>query len=345
MDGARRYTANASVHPDALTGGVARMHAFTFAAVGSSPILNLLQAIEIGITSGAVYALVALGYTMVYGIIELINFAHGDVFMWGTVITFVLVEALGLNHTLTGFTLVGTLALLLVVSTLFCGLLNVTIERLAYRPLRRAPRLAPLIAAIGVSFVLENIAELWRGPGQAAGPSLFPATRLININNTFTVEYRDIFIVVVALVIMLGLGQFIRATKLGRAMRATAQDPEAAQLMGVNINRTISITFLIGGGLAGAGAVIFAVSSGGFIWFFTGFQFGLYAFTAAVLGGIGNVNGAVLGGFLIGLVEGLSITYLPQGSILAPAVIFGILVLILVFRPSGLLGAQVPDKA
>jgi branched-chain amino acid transport system permease protein len=320
------------------------MHALTFAAAGSAGILNLLQAIKIGITSGAIYALVALGYTMVYGIIELINFAHGDVFMWGTLVAFVLVTGLHVDHTLVGLSLVGTLILLIVVASAFCGLLNVTIERLAYRPLRRAPRLAPLIAAIGVSFVLENIAQLWRGPGQVGFPDIFPTTALININDALVIEYRDIFIIVLALAIMLGLGQFIRATKLGRAMRATAQDPEAAQLMGVNINRTIAVTFLIGGALAGAGAVIFAVSSGGFVWYLTGFQFGLFAFTSAVLGGIGNVNGAVLGGFLIGLVEGLSITYLPQGSILAPAVIFGILVLILVFRPSGLLGVQVPDK-
>ncbi len=320
------------------------MYVLALAAAGSSGILNLLQSIEIGITAGAIYALVALGYTMVYGIIELINFAHGDVFMWGTVITFVLVTALRLDHTLGGWQLVGTLALLIVVASVFCGVLNVAIERLAYRPLRRAPRLAPLIAAIGVSFILENIAELWRGPGQVAFPDVFPSTALININETFVVEYRDIFIVVLAVVIMLALGQFIRATKLGRAMRATAQDPEAAQLMGVNINRTIAVTFLIGGALAGAGAVIFSVSSGGYVWFFTGFQFGLYAFTAAVLGGIGNVTGAVLGGFLIGLVQGLSITYLPQGSILSTAVIFAVLVLVLVFRPSGLLGAQVPDK-
>ncbi len=320
------------------------MHTLTLAAAGAPGILNFLQAIEIGITTGAIYALVALGYTMVYGIIELINFAHGDVFMWGTVATFVVVQVLGINSTLSGFALVGVLILLIVVVMAFCGILNMTIERVAYRPLRKAPRLAPLIAAIGVSFILENIAELWRGPGQVAFPGLFPTTSLFNIGGAFDVKYRDIFIVVLALALMIGLGRFIQRTKLGRSMRATAQDPEAAALMGVNINRTISVTFLIGGALAGAGAVIFALSSGGYVWFFTGFQLGLYAFTAAVLGGIGNVNGAVLGGFAIGLVEGLSITYVPQGSGWSTAIIFAILVLVLVFRPSGLLGAQVPDK-
>jgi branched-chain amino acid transport system permease protein len=320
------------------------MHTLALASAGPTGVLNFLQAIEIGITTGAVYALVALGYTMVYGIIELINFAHGDVFMWGTVMTFVAMQALGLSGALTGVALVGVLIVLIAFAMLFCGLLNMTIERLAYRPLRRAPRLAPLIAAIGVSFILQNIAELWRGPGQTTYPLIFPTTSLLTIGNTLDIKYRDVFIVVLALVLMIGLGRFIQRTKLGRAMRATAQDPEAAALMGVNINRTISITFLIGGALAGAGAVIFALSSGGFVWFFTGFQLGLFAFTSAVLGGIGNVNGAVLGGFTIGLVEGLSITYVPQGTGWSTAIIFAILVLVLVFRPSGLLGAQVPDK-
>src|SRR5579872_1456168 len=327
---------------------VAGMLTLTLASAGSSSsgVLNFLEAVEIGITTGAIYALVALGYTMVYGIIELINFAHGDVFMWGTVVTLVIVQALGLNGTLSGVGLIGVIILLVAVAMIFYGVLNMTIERVAYRPLRRAPRLAPLIAAIGVSFILENIAELWRGPGQVSFPALFPTTSLITLGGgAFDLKYRDVFIVVLAVALMLALGRFIQATKLGRAMRATAQDPEAAALMGVDINRTISVTFLIGGALAGAGAVIFALSSGGYVWFFTGFQLGLYAFTAAVLGGIGNVTGAVLGGFLIGLVEGLSITYVPQGSGWSPAIIFAILVLILVFRPSGLLGTQVPDKA
>lgn len=314
----------------------------TFASTGVS---LFLQQIENGMTVGAVYALVALGYTLVYGIIELINFAHGDVFMWSTVVTLAIVQAMGIVHPLGGLALVGVMLLLIVVGMAVSGGLNVVIERFAYRPLRRAPRLAPLIAAIGVSFILENVAELWRGPGQTAFPALFPSTTLIDLGNgAFDVEYRDIFIVLLAVALMVSLNRFIQTTKLGKAMRATAQDPEAAALMGVNINRTISITFLIGGALAGAGAVVFALSSGGYVWFFTGFQLGLYAFTAAVLGGVGNVNGAVLGGFGIGLIEGLSITYVPQGSGWSTAIIFGILVLVLVFRPSGLLGAQVPDK-
>jgi branched-chain amino acid transport system permease protein len=321
------------------------MHILATAAASSPGLLNLMQAIEIGITTGAIYALVALGYTMVYGIIELINFAHGDVFMWGTVITFGIISVLHLDQTLVGFQLVGVVVLLLVATMVFCGVLNVTIERFAYRPLRRAPRLAPLIAAIGVSFVLENLAELRVGGGQIGFPNLFPTTELLNINHQFSIQYRDVFIVGLAVVLMVGLTRFIQTTKLGRAMRATAQDPEAAALMGVDINRTISVTFLIGGALAGAGAVVFALSSGGYVYFLTGFQLGLYAFTAAVLGGIGNVTGAVLGGFAIGLVEALSITYVPNGSGWSTAIIFAILVLVLVVRPSGILGAQVPDKA
>lgn len=320
------------------------MHTLVLASAGSSGILNFLQAVEIGITTGAIYALVALGYTMVYGIIELINFAHGDVFMWGTVITLILMQALGLSGALSGFSLIGVLLVLIAGAMIFCGVLNVVIERLAYRPLRRAPRLAPLIAAIGVSFILEQVIEIWRGPGQTTYPPIFPDAPLLDIGHTLDITYRDLFIVMLAIVLMVALNRFIQRTKLGRAMRATAQDPEAAALMGVNIDRTISITFLIGGALAGAGAVVFALSSGGFVWFFTGFQLGLYAFTAAVAGGIGNVNGAVLGGFAIGLVEGFSITYVPQGTGWSTAIIFAILILVLVFRPSGLLGAQVPDK-
>jgi branched-chain amino acid transport system permease protein len=300
-----------------------------------------LQQIENGITVGAMYALVALGYTLVYGIIELINFAHGDVFMWSTVITFVVVQALGLTHPLTGFALIGVLILLLVVGMGFSGFLNAGIERVAYRRLRRAPRLAPLIAAIGCSFILETIVALWKGTSFYAFPDIFP-------NGGFDVlgtriSYVDIFIVILAVAIMYGLDRFIRLTRLGKAMRATAQDPEAAALMGVNINRTISVTFLIGGALAGAAGVVYNMYVGQ-VWFLTGFQLGLIAFTAAVLGGIGNIYGAVLGGFLIGLIDSLAIQYLPNGFAWSLAVVFAILVLILVFRPSGLLGQQVPDK-
>ncbi len=318
----------------------------TLAAVlGAAPNNGLgifFQQIEIGVTLGAMYALVALGYTLVYGIIELINFAHGDIFMWATVITLVVVNAMRLSAPPSNFfALIGLLLLLLVVGMLVSGALNFTLERFAYRRLRKAPRLAPLIAAVGASFILETVAQIWRGSGSVAFPTLFPATSFGIGQVDFPL--LDIFIVILAIVLMIALDRFIRMTKMGRAMRATAQDPEAAALMGVNINRTISLTFMIGGALAGAAAVFYNLYVGQ-VWFLTGFQLGLIAFTAAVLGGIGNIYGAVLGGFLIGVIEALTTQYLPNGSSWSLAVVFGILVLILVVRPSGLLGQQVPDK-
>ncbi len=317
------------------------MHMLTLADVGSFNFGLFFQQIENGVTLGAMYALVALGYTLVYGIIELINFAHGDIFMWSTVVTLVIDQAMGITGALTGFALVGMLILLMVVGVVVSGGLNVVIERFAYRPLRRAPRLAPLIAAIGVSFILENVAQLWRGSNFVAFPGIFPSGAIVL--GSVHINYLDIFIVVLAVLLMVGLERLIRLTRLGKAMRATAQDPEAASLMGVNINRTIVATFFIGGALAGATAV-FSNLYIGQVWFLTGFQLGLIAFTAAVLGGIGNVNGAVLGGFLIGVIKSIAIQYIPSGLQWSDAIVFAILVLILVFRPSGLLGQQVPDK-
>jgi branched-chain amino acid transport system permease protein len=300
-----------------------------------------LQQIENGITLGAMYALVALGYTLVYGIIELINFAHGDVFMWSTVIIFLVVQKFGVVSPPTGLALVGLLLLLLVIGMAVSAFLNWGIERVAYRRLRKAPRLAPLIAAIGASFILQTVMELWQGPNFTAFPTIFPTGGF----NVFvaSVSYLDIFIVLLAVALMYGVSRFINTSRLGRAMRATAQDPEAAALMGVNINQTIALTFIIGGALAGAAGLVYNMYIGQ-VWFLTGFQLGLVAFTAAVLGGIGNIYGAVLGGFLIGLIDSLAIQYLPDGFAWSLAVVFAILVLILVFRPSGLLGQRVPDK-
>jgi branched-chain amino acid transport system permease protein len=209
----------------------------------------------------------------------------------------------------------------------------------AYRRLRKAPRLAPLIAAIGVSFILETLIQLTRGSGFIEYPTLFPSgdLRLGGV----TLKYLDIFIVLLAVVLMFALDRLIQTTKIGRAMRATAQDPEAASLMGVNINRTISFTFIVGGALAGAGSVVFALSTSG-VKFNSGFELGLIAFTAAVLGGIGNIYGAVLGGLLIGIVQ--SYTILAIGAQWADVIAFAVLVLIFIFRPSGLLGQQVPDR-
>lgn len=303
----------------------------------------ILQQIENGITLGAIYALVAVGYTLVYGIIELINFAHGDLFMWGTVICLFIANALHISGTLNGPALIGVILILIVAAAAFCAALNVVIERIAYRPLRRAPRLMPLIAAIGVSFILEQVAKLIIGPGDILFPPFFPLGYFYI--GPVQVLYLDLFIIVAAVIFMYATHRFIRDTKLGRAMRATAQDPEAASLMGVNINRTIMMTFLIGGALAGAAGLFYNLKIHE-VQYFTGFQIGLIAFTAAVLGGIGNIYGAVLGGFLIGLIESLGVQLIPNnGFEWQDVVVFIILVLILTLRPSGLLGQQVPDKA
>jgi branched-chain amino acid transport system permease protein len=318
----------------------------TLASVLSSTPANgigiLFQQLAIGVTLGAMYALVALGYTMVYGIVELINFAHGDIFMWATVIMFVVVTALNITAPPTNiFALIGLILLLMGIGMAVSGSLNFSLELLLYRRLRKAPRLAPLIAAVGASFILETIVQIWRGSNSDAFPSIFP-TAEFSIGSV-TIQWVDVFIVLAAVALMLGLDRFIRLTKLGRAMRATAQDPEAASLMGVNVNRTISVTFIIGGALAGAAALFYEMYVGQ-VWFLTGFQLGLIAFTAAVLGGIGNIYGAVLGGFLIGVIEALTTQYIPNGTSWSLAVVFAILVLILVVRPSGLLGQQTPNK-
>jgi branched-chain amino acid transport system permease protein len=314
----------------------------------------LIQELVVGLATGAIYALIALGYTMVYGIIELINFAHGDIFMIGTLICISIFGAFGITNSSTaptGFSMVGILLLTLVGSMLLCAVLGVVIERVAYRPLRNAPRLAPLISAIGVSFILEDIGKLWKGITIVSFPQIFPNVTY----NLGPVSFSsvDILVIVVALVLMVALQWLVNSTRIGRAMRAVAQDREAAALMGVNVNRIIAITFFIGAALAGAAALIWGLKYGS-TQFTLGFQLGLFAFTAAVLGGIGNLVGAMLGGVLIGLVEALS-TLIPDstnggfglphgGAAWHEALIFLILILILVFRPSGLLGQQTPEK-
>ena len=301
---------------------------------------TFLQQIENGIALGAIYALIALGYTMVYGIIELINFAHGDVFMWGSFAAALLVDIFHIPDQVTGLSLVGVLALLLVVCMAVSALINVTVERLAYRPLQRAPRLALLISAIGASFILEDLAKLWKGPSPLRFPTIFPQTNL-QLGGV-VIPTLDIFILILAIVLMVALDRFIKLTPIGRAMRATAQDREAASLMGVNIDRTIFVTFLIGGALAGAAAVVYSMKVQQ-IWYFTGFKVGLVAFTAAVLGGIGDIKGAVYGGFLVGLIEALASQFF--GIEWVDATVFAVLVLVLVLRPSGLVGVASADKA
>ena len=294
-----------------------------------------------GLSLGGIYALVALGYTMVYGIIELINFAHGDVYTLGSFFSLAILLALGVTGELHGFMLVWIVLLTICLAMLLCGITGVLIERLAYRRLRNAPRLAPLITAIGMSFILENIMQLWRGPSPVAFPSVIPNPTL-HLGGV-EIAAKQILVVVLAVVMMAALQLFIYRTKMGKAMRATAQDRDAAQLMGININTTIALTFLIGSALAGAAGFVSGVYYGT-TWFFNGFDAGLKAFTAAVLGGIGNVAGAMLGGFLIGLVSAFATQYVPQGAQWTNVVVFSVLVLVLVFRPSGLLGESVPEK-
>ncbi len=294
-----------------------------------------------GLSLGGIYALIALGYTMVYGIIELINFAHGDVYTLGTFFSLAILTALGVSGELHGTALLGAVLLAIAGSMLLCGIVGVLIERLAYRRLRNAPRLAPLITAIGMSFILENVMQLWRGPSPVPFPQIIP-------NPSVTLGGVDIsakqgLVIGLAIVMMVTLQAFISNTKMGKAMRATAQDRDAAQLMGINVNTTIAMTFLIGSALAGAAGFVSGVYYGT-TWFFNGFEAGLKAFTAAVLGGIGNIAGAMLGGFLIGLIEAIATQYIPQGAQWSNVVVFSVLVLVLIFRPSGLLGESLPDK-
>ncbi len=294
----------------------------------------------IGLTNGALFALIALGYTMVYGIIELINFAHGEVFMLGAFLALALVGWMKLDEAAPLAQWLG-IALLFVVVPVFCAAVNVSIDRLVYKPLRKAPRLAPLVSAIGVSFVLMNVGLLWGGAADRDFPNLISRQNLLGDGAQLSFTTKDLMIFVVTVPIMIALTVFVKATRLGKAMRATAQDPVAAQLMGINADRVIAATFAIGGALAGAASVIYGLYINT-VSYQMGFQNGLYAFTAAVLGGIGNIPGAVLGGLVIGLARSFGSAYV--GERWTSALVFVILIAILVFRPSGLLGARTRDK-
>jgi branched-chain amino acid transport system permease protein len=308
----------------------------------------IIQVVVLGLAQGAIFALIALGYTMVYGIIELINFAHGDVFMIGTFVTIIVLELLGVSNTIKDNWLLlgGVLLVTAIVAMAFCGLLGVVIERVAYRPLRNAPRLAPLITAIGVSLILEDLAKLRFGSSTVSVPNVFPNVQL-HIGPV-TISLLDVIVFIVAVILMVALQILITRTKTGRAMRSVAQDRDAASLMGVDVDRTIVITFFLGGALAGAAGLIYGLEIKQTV-FFVGFQIGLIAFTAAVLGGIGNIVGAMLGGLIIGLIPA-TITivdfYFPGYQLTRwnEAAIFIVLILILIFRPTGLLGQQTPDK-
>ena len=307
--------------------------------------LIFFQQLINGLTTGTLFALIAIGYTMVYGIIELINFAHGDVFMLGLFVSLAWFSLLGVTRTLTGWQLVTLLPLVFLLTMLTTAALNVAIDRLAYRPLRRSPRLAPLITAIGVSFMLENLALLWKGPAPIAYPDVFPSVDILRewfgVDSAIFLTTKDVLVVVATIPLMIGLTYFVRRTRWGKAMRATAQDRETAQAMGIDVERTILVTFLVGGALAGAAGLIQGMYYNIGMWWM-GYQAGLRAFTAAVLGGIGSMGGAALGGLVIGMIRAFNDGYFS--SAWTDVVVFAILILVLVFRPTGLLGTAVPER-
>jgi len=305
----------------------------------------LIQQTINGLSLGAMYALLALGFTLVYGILELINFSHFNVFMVGSFVAMAVLHAFGIQGqttVLTGFGLVGVLVATLAVTMLASGLLGVLIERLALRPLRNVTGPAAMITTIGVSYILFNCVLLGLGADAKNFPNPLPQEKYQILGAT--VRLKELLIWGISLVLMVGLAVFVRKSKLGKAMRATAQDPDAARMMGVEVDRVISTAFFIGSALAGAGGMIFGLYYN-FTSFIVGFNAGLRAFTAAVLGGIGNVPGAMLGGVIIGLIESAAGQSELIGAQWADVVVFSILVLVLVFKPAGLLGRLAPNKS
>jgi branched-chain amino acid transport system permease protein len=300
---------------------------------------QFFQAALEGLQNGTLYALIALGYTLVYGIIELINFAHGDLFMLGTMMSALFLSKLGLSHS--NFTGWAGLLLVLFAVMAACAAINVIIEFLAYRKLRRAPKLAPLITAVGVSFILQNIALHFHGSTPKQHPSVLPAASF-TVGN---VQIPEAFLVVIAVTapLLVLMTWIVQRTRQGRAMRATAQDQDAARLMGIDVNRTISFTFALGGALAGAAGLMYEQTVGT-TSYNLGQQLGLIAFTAAVLGGIGNLAGAVLGGLLIGLIQGLNDGLPMLGQLWSQSVVFTVLILLMVFKPEGILGKPTTEK-
>lgn len=298
----------------------------------------LFQQFINGLTLGGVYAIIAIGYTMVYGILELINFAHGEIYMLGAYLGIIF---LGF-FTVTGLTATSlplALILTVVLTVIFCSAYGFTIEKVAYKPLRNAPRLSPLISAIGVSIFLQNYVMLTQGATDKVFPQRFGEAGLqfMNVN----VTYLQAMIIAVSGLLMLSLHLFIRKTRMGKAMRATAQDKTMAALVGINVDSVISLTFIIGAGLAAVAGIMVA-SYYGLVNYFIGYIAGIKAFTAAVLGGIGNIPGAMLGGIILGLVESICAAYIS--SEYKDAYAFIILIVILLIKPSGILGRTTEEK-
>jgi branched-chain amino acid transport system permease protein len=305
---------------------------------------RFLNVAIIGATNGAVYGLVALGYTLVYGILQLINFAHGDVFaLSGLVASTMIISVLDIGEDASVlFIIMGLLVTLAVMVPVF-AVINATIERVAYKPLRAAPRLAALITAVGVSFIVQNVSLALYGVDFESVPPFIPRTPAIEIGDV-AIQWNKLAIFLIVVPVLVVLTWFVRSTRQGKAMRAVAQDREASAMMGIDVNRTISVTFFLAGGLAAAAGLVYLLQFN--IRYDTGFELGLIAFTAAVLGGIGNLSGAVLGAMMIGMVqafnEGLDGT--PGGD-WTRSIVFGILIAVLVFRPQGILGERTPEGA
>ena len=321
-------------------------------AVGRTRLCDLCSAVDwslffgelvSGLTLGSIYALIALGYTMVYGILKLLNFAHGDVYMIGAFVAFFVLQWLGgpISPVVTGWIAV---AIMFAVAMLACGGLGVAIERFAYRPLRSAPRIAPLISALGVSIFLQNSALLLWGPQfRDYGTFDLIGVKTYNIGQNFFISNVQILTIAASVALMVVLVLVVSRTRTGKAMRATSFDREAAEMMGISVDRVISFTFFIGSALAAAGGVMFGIVFGQ-IFTLMGFTAGLKGFTAAVVGGIGSIPGAMLGGLLIGLTEAFATGYLPGGSTYANLYVFALLIAMFLIRPTGLLGSPVIRK-
>jgi branched-chain amino acid transport system permease protein len=307
-----------------------------------------------GIILGFMYALIALGYTMVYGVLEFINFAHSEIFIVGAFVGVEILLALKGAGLLESLPWVLVLLLILTAGMVVSGTLAVVVERVAYRPLRNAPRLIPLISAIGVSFFLQDairlFESLWNNAFNLVYPTMDALNHRFEITETIDVPMKSLVVIGAALLMLWALHTIVRRTKVGKAIRAVAEDQAAASLMGINVNRMISITFLIGGAMGGAAGVLFGIQYG-LINPYTGFIPGLKAFTAAVLGGIGNIPGAMLGGLVLGLLEAFAASYLSLltggafGAEYKDIFAFSILILILILRPKGLLGEVVRERA
>jgi branched-chain amino acid transport system permease protein len=307
-----------------------------------------------GLILGFMYALIALGYTMVYGVLEFINFAHSEIFVVGAFVGVEILLSLQSAGWLERVPWLLVLVVVLVAGAVVSGLLAVTIERVAYRPLRTAPRLIPLISAIGVSFFLQDavrlVESIWRNAFNLVYPPMDVLNERYELSSTIDVSMKSLVVIVAALLMLWGLHALVNRTKIGTAIRAVAEDQAAASLMGINVNRIISLTFLIGGAMGGAAGVLFGVQYG-LINPYTGFIPGLKAFTAAVLGGIGNIPGAMVGGLVLGLLEAFAASYMSLltggafGAEYKDIFAFSVLILILIFRPKGLLGEVVRERA